>query len=49
MTRTSKSKLNVYTEVPLQLSPENALLKAKNIRAASKRKEAEKPMYLNRI
>jgi hypothetical protein len=52
--RKSKSKLQVYTEVPLQLIPEIAAVDAKsgNFSGASlekRKEEAEKPLYLRRL
>ena len=54
MTRSSKSKLQIYADASVQLIPEVALNEAelgKSSRAfAQKKKEdAEKPVYLNRI
>jgi hypothetical protein len=54
MGRNSKSKLDVYTEVPLQLIPENAavVVASGNSSSASlekRKEEAEKPIYLRRL
>jgi hypothetical protein len=52
--RNSKSKFDVYTEVPLQLIPENVVVEAtsgNSSRASLERRkeEAEKPIYLRRL
>lgn len=52
--RNSKSKLDVYTEVPLQLIPENAAVVAATGKSSSAsqekwKEEAEKPIYLRRL
>jgi hypothetical protein len=52
--RISKSKLDVYTEVPLQLIPENATVDAESgnssgLSLEQRKEEAEKPIYLRRL
>lgn len=54
LTRSSKSKLQIYADTSVQLIPEVALNEAdggKSSRAFARKKkeDAEKPIYLNRI
>jgi hypothetical protein len=51
--RQSKSKLEVYTEVPLQLVPEIVAApkrsKSGSVSLERRKEEAEKPLYLRRV
>jgi hypothetical protein len=54
MTRSSKSKLEIYTSASVQLFPEVAsneakLEKSSRASARKNKEDAEKPVYLNRI